>query len=209
MNPYHTSIIDVTDPANVQARSDKSLVQLSQVTEPQEGPDVRGQFKTLNSDLEVEVYTFNRASFRVRTTTGGLFNYSDAYAKGWQATIDDEPTPIYRSNHAFKAIVLPPGHHRVEFVYDPSSFRTGLLISLASWCVVLALGASCLVTIPRHRVLLAILALGLAVAGARQVHSHMHEMSQREGRINYDPNQPRAAVPDYTTAAAGQAITTP
>ena len=209
MNPYHASIINVTDPANVQARSDKSLVQLSQVTEPQEGSDVRGQFKALNSDLEVDVYTFNRASFRVRTTTAGLFNYSDGYAEGWRALIDDEPAPIYRTNHMFKAIVLPPGNHRVEFVYNPSSFRTGLLISLTSWCVVLALGASCLVTLPRHRVLLGMLALGLAAAGAGQVHSRMHEMSRREGRINYDPNQPRAAVPDYTTAAAVQAITTP
>lgn len=201
MNPYHASIIDVTDPANAQARSDKSLVQLSQVTRPQEGSDVRSQFKTLNSDFEVEVYTFNRASFSVRTATGGLFSYSDAYAKGWQATIDDEPTPIYRSNHVFKAIVLPPGHHRVEFVYDPSSFRTGLLSSLASWCVVFALGASCLVTIPRHRILLAGLVLGLAAAGAGQAYSHLYEMAGREGRINYDPNQPRAVVPDYADAA--------
>ncbi|MCZ6654160.1 MAG: YfhO family protein [Planctomycetota bacterium] len=207
MNPYHTSIIDMTDPANAHARSDESLVQLSQVTKPQEGADVRSQFETLNIDLEVEVYTFNRASFSVRTATGGLFSYSDAYAKGWQATIDDEPTPIYRSNHVFKAIVLPPGHHRVEFVYDPPSFRIGLLISLASSCVLLALGASCLVTIPRHRILLASLALGLASVGAGQVHSRVHEMARQEGRINYDPNQPRAVVPDYATAPE-QTITT-
>ncbi|QPJ61164.1 MAG: YfhO family protein [Candidatus Nitronauta litoralis] len=54
---------------------------------------------------------------------------SDSYYPGWEAFIDDRPVTIYRANQAFRAIVIPPGKHEVEFRYRPKSFLYGAWIS--------------------------------------------------------------------------------
>ena len=37
---------------------------------------------------------------------------------------------ILRANHFFRAVVLPKGAHRVEFRYEPWSFKLGWIISI-------------------------------------------------------------------------------
>ena len=45
--------------------------------------------------------------------------------------------PLLRANHAFRAVALPePGETEVDIVYDPASFKFGLLLSL--WGLALA-----------------------------------------------------------------------
>lgn len=207
MDPYVTSVIDLSDPANEHARSDPALKALSQIEADPSRNDSRKRFDALNSSVEVEEYTFNQAAFKVNTSTGGLFNYTDSFAKGWRATIDGSPVQIYRSNHMFKAVVLPPGRHVVKFVYDPASMRIALPISMACACLVFALGASCLSTVVRRRILLAVLACGLTAAVAHSTHTRIYQMAYRGGRINYDPGQIRAEVPYLPAVTAGYKIT--
>ena len=207
MDPYVTSVIDVADPVNQHARSDAALKALSQIEVDTSRTDSRERFDALNSSVEVAEYTFNLAAFEVSTSTGGLFNYTDSFAKGWRATIDGNPVPVYRSNHMFKAVVLPPGRHVVKFVYDPASVRAALPISMACWCLVFALGGSCLSTVVRRRILLAVLAAGLTAVAASSAHTRLYQMAYRGGRINYDPNQIRAEVRYLPALTAGYEIT--
>lgn len=61
----------------------------------------------------------------------------DAFYPGWQAYIDGEPTKIYRADDVFKAVLVPPGRHRVRFVFRPASVMAGLIVSfftLAAIC---------------------------------------------------------------------------
>jgi hypothetical protein len=62
---------------------------------------------------------------------------ADMVYPGWKAYVDGKETPIYRANYIFRAIFVPAGQHTVEFVYQPRSFRLGLLITLAGMVVVL------------------------------------------------------------------------
>jgi len=57
---------------------------------------------------------------------------TDAYYPGWRALVDGLETPIYRADLLFRAVYLPAGQHRVEFIYDPLSFKLGAAISLAA-----------------------------------------------------------------------------
>ncbi len=66
---------------------------------------------------------------------------SDAHYPGWKAFVDGEERGIYRANHAFRAIALEPGSHRVDFVYDPWSFKLGLLITISTLSLLLGLWA--------------------------------------------------------------------
>jgi len=36
-----------------------------------------------------------------------------AYYSNWTATIDGKPTTLYPANFAFRAVLVPPGEHRV------------------------------------------------------------------------------------------------
>lgn len=56
----------------------------------------------------------------------------DNLLEGWEARIDGAPAPILRGNVAFRALVLPEGRHRIEFVYAPKSYLWGSLLALVS-----------------------------------------------------------------------------
>ncbi len=57
---------------------------------------------------------------------------SDTYYPGWKAYVDGKETKVYQANLALRGITVEAGNHRVEFRYQPDSFRTGLYLSLAS-----------------------------------------------------------------------------
>ncbi len=63
----------------------------------------------------------------------------DSWYPGWEATVDGEPAPIHRADHAFRGVRLSPGTHRVEFVYRCAPFRRGLGLAGLGGAGVLAL----------------------------------------------------------------------
>jgi hypothetical protein len=58
----------------------------------------------------------------------------DAFYPGWRAYVDGAFAPIYRADKIFKGVIVPPGSHRVTFVYH--SFRVTVGIVLASFTLV-------------------------------------------------------------------------
>lgn len=60
---------------------------------------------------------------------GGFLVFHDTYYPGWKAFVDGEEHEIYRANYLFRAVLLPPGEHTVEFVYHPLSLCLGATIS--------------------------------------------------------------------------------
>ena len=62
---------------------------------------------------------------------------------GWTATIDDQPTTLYPANFAFRAVLVPPGEHRVAFTLEPVMWRVGLAIS--AFTLMGLIGVRCMV----------------------------------------------------------------
>jgi uncharacterized membrane protein YfhO len=56
----------------------------------------------------------------------------------WQAFVDDKPVKTLRANHAFAAIEVAPGEHRVEFRYSSPALTTGAAASVSALLVALA-----------------------------------------------------------------------
>jgi len=73
--------------------------------------------------------TNNRMNLLVEMRENGLLVLSDTYYPGWKVYVDGEERKIYRANYTFRAVPLLPGTHRVEFVYDPLSFKVGSIIT--------------------------------------------------------------------------------
>jgi len=77
-------------------------------------------------------YQPERIIVDVDAAADGYVVFSEVAYPGWQAMVDGVPVPIERANFAFRAVRVPPGTHRVELVFEPTTWRLGLAISLAS-----------------------------------------------------------------------------
>ncbi len=89
----------------------------------------------------------NAVTILAASDSGGFLVQADTHYPGWQATLDGAPVKIMRANHAFRAVVLPPGEHTVVFQYVPLTFRVGTAISLTA----LAILVSVLIVVLRQR----------------------------------------------------------
>ncbi len=68
--------------------------------------------------------------------SNGWLVLSDMWYPGWQARIDGQVAVIERANYLFRAVAVPAGEHRVEFIYRPVSFWAGIFIGTISWLTI-------------------------------------------------------------------------
>lgn len=79
--------------------------------------------------VEITKYTANEVVFQSKSDAPKLLFLSDAYDKGWRATVDGQEARIDRADYDFRAVAVPPGEHTIRFVYWPKSFVYGLWIA--------------------------------------------------------------------------------
>jgi hypothetical protein len=64
---------------------------------------------------------------------GGFLIWSESCQPGWRAWVDGRPASIGRAYGLFQTVRVPDnGSKIVEFRYEPTAFRLGLFVSLAS-----------------------------------------------------------------------------
>jgi hypothetical protein len=71
-----------------------------------------------------------RVETEVTATREAFLVMSDAYWRGWRASVDGVAQPLHRANVAFRAVAVPAGRHSVVFTYAASSVWLGLGVSL-------------------------------------------------------------------------------
>jgi len=78
-----------------------------------------------------------RISFQASADKPAIVVLSQTFHHRWRATVEGQPAPILRANHAFQAIEIPSGQHTVMLEYRDSSFRFGSVLSVLFACAVL------------------------------------------------------------------------
>jgi hypothetical protein len=63
---------------------------------------------------------------------------SDPVYPGWTARVDGRAAPLYAADYALRGVAVPPGRHRVEFVFAPLSLVLGAAISATAAVALLA-----------------------------------------------------------------------
>lgn len=90
--------------------------------EIQKNTDAKGEaYVTKYKENEVIIKTSNNAK--------SILVLTDNYYPGWKAFVDGKNTEIFRANYSFRAVLLPPGKHIVNFVYQSESLKLGIIIS--------------------------------------------------------------------------------
>ena len=95
--------------------------------------DVAGEAKIIN-------YSSNKVVISTNSKGNALLFLSDTFYPGWEALVDGKNTTIYRADYTFRAVYVPKGEHKVEFIYNPLSFNLGLLGAFLG--VIFSLGIS-------------------------------------------------------------------
>jgi hypothetical protein len=81
---------------------------------------------------DVTVYEANRIVVEAQALKNSLLVIGEKYYRWWNATVDGKKAEIVPVNHILRGVYLPPGNHRVEFVFDPLPFKIGKYLTLAS-----------------------------------------------------------------------------
>jgi len=84
-------------------------------------------------------YDSRRVVVEVSAAEDGYLVLTDAWYPGWRVWVDGDEAPLLRADVLFRAVQIPAGAHVVEFIYEPQSFRAGVLVSAAALIALLSL----------------------------------------------------------------------
>ncbi|WP_425658098.1 YfhO family protein [Tenacibaculum ascidiaceicola] len=76
--------------------------------------------------------------YESNTNSNQFAVFSEIYYKdGWNAYIDGKSVPYYRVNYVLRGMEVPKGKHTITFKYEPSVIKTGSLLSLFCYALLL------------------------------------------------------------------------
>ena len=94
--------------------------------------------KDFHGEAKIEEYRNQTVTIHASLNGAGILVLADSFYPGWRAYVDGKEEKIFRANLFFRGVKLDAGEHRVEFRYEPRSFRVGLTISLATLLILIA-----------------------------------------------------------------------
>lgn len=80
--------------------------------------------------LETERRQPEHLIVRTASPSPHMLIFAETFIPGWEATINGEPTEIWRANAYYQAVWVPAGTHEIVFRYQPVAFRLGVAIGL-------------------------------------------------------------------------------
>jgi hypothetical protein len=119
-------MVDKTDLVKLEGTAKDSTINISSYLPPQ-----MGRVKIMES-------TESKLVLELSSPTPSVLIILDLDYPGWQARIDSEVTNIFPTFGAFRGINISPGNHQVSFLYQPRSFRFGIILSTLGILGVLA-----------------------------------------------------------------------
>ena len=94
----------------------------------------------VGTSITLTEYKPNYLKYNSTSLKNGIAIFSEIYYdKGWNAYVDGELKPHFRANYVLRGMQIPAGKHVVEFKFEPSTYKTGETISLASSVILLLL----------------------------------------------------------------------
>lgn len=94
------------------------------------------------NNIAITSYQPEKVIIKAEVDQTGFLILTDSWFPGWNVTVNQNPTPIYRADYLYRAIKLEPGKHTIEFTYFPVGLKTGAMISIGTigLLVILSIG---------------------------------------------------------------------
>lgn len=90
--------------------------------------------------IQLASYQPNHLIYEFSSAADQMAVFSEIYYdKGWNAYIDGQKVPYLRANYLLRAMPLKAGNFRIEFKFEPSSYKNGNTLALASSIVLILL----------------------------------------------------------------------
>ena len=90
--------------------------------------------------INLTSYKANHLVYQSNSKSDQLAVFSEIfYDKGWNAYLNGKLVPHFRANYILRAMNVPSGNNKIEFKFEPKTFKTGEQISLASSVILLLL----------------------------------------------------------------------
>lgn len=95
-------------------------------------------YNTEGNNIKLIDYKPNHLTYNTTCKTLGLAVFSEVFYKdGWNAYIDGEKVDYIRANYLLRALEIPSGQHQIEFKFEPQAFKTGTLVNIISFIILL------------------------------------------------------------------------
>lgn len=95
-----------------------------------DGPEFESDIgQGFGESAEIVLYEPERVVLQAKLESDGYLVLADAWDPGWTVLVDGAPATMTRADVIFRAVLLAQGTHRVEFLYRPTSFYVGLILS--------------------------------------------------------------------------------
>jgi Bacterial membrane protein YfhO len=108
-------------------------------------PDFKNTAKSKDttSSIKMNVYKPNYIKYSSINNEEGVAVFSEIYyPKGWNVYIDGKKDNHFRVNYVLRGMKIPAGKHTIEFKFEPQVVKTGSIISLISFVLILLLLAA-------------------------------------------------------------------
>ena len=108
-------------------------------------------YKKINFSLAVDSlayiklteYSLNSLTYETSSKFDEFSVFSEIYYKnGWRSYIDGELQPYTNVNYILRGMEIPKGEHIIKFKFEPSVIKTGSIISLISYALMVLIPVS-------------------------------------------------------------------
>jgi len=94
--------------------------------------------KDTTAKISLESYKPNDLVYNFSSSTKQMAVFSEIYYdKGWNAYINGKKVPYIRANYLLRAMPLEAGQYKIEFKFEPDSYKYGNMMALISSIVLL------------------------------------------------------------------------
>lgn len=133
-NAWFVDNLKMVETPNAEINALKGLDVASTAIIHQEFSDyVNGLNPSKNGTIKLTNYQPNHLTYQSNTTSDQLALFSEVWYgpnKGWQAYIDGNPVDHIRANYILRALKVPRGDHKIEFIFAPKTYSIGKIITL-------------------------------------------------------------------------------
>ncbi|MCH4828505.1 YfhO family protein [Flavobacterium columnare] len=93
-----------------------------------------------NAKITLQSYKSNDLKYESINPKNGFAVFSEIYyGKGWNAYIDGKLVDHYRVDYILRGLPIPAGKHSIEFKFEPQVVKTGSIIALISFILMIGL----------------------------------------------------------------------